>query len=119
MRSRVKADVSLAFKVHVRWVGSGAAYGDFMHTVEVRRASRRERVSKDRGNPLDTLNDFIEFYSRYKFRWEDLEIAQELNPVIEPVTEWDAAISAVNQVILDLRYYAISSGTLLNLDKSK
>ena len=39
-----------------------------------------------------------------------------LNPAIEPRTGRNAAISAVNQVILALRYYA--TGALLNLDKS-
>ena len=41
---------------------SGAAYGVFMQAVEARRVARRERVSRDRGNPLDTLNDFIAMF---------------------------------------------------------
>ena len=61
----------------------------FMQAVEARRAARRERVSRDKGNPLDALNDFIEFYSRCRFRRE------ELNTAIEPRTERNAAISSV------------------------
>ena len=60
-----------------------------MQAVKARRAARRERVSRDKGNPLDALNDFIEFYSRCRFRRE------ELNTAIESRTEQNAAISAV------------------------
>ena len=45
------------------------------------------------------------------------EIAQELNPAIEPRTERNAAVSAVNQVVLALRY-SDATGALLHLDKS-
>ena len=74
-----------SFELHVQSFRNGAAYGVFMQTVE----ARRERVFRDRGNPLDALNDSIEFYSRCRFRRE------ELNPAIEPHTERNAAISSV------------------------
>ena len=44
-----------------------------------------------------------------------LEIAQELNLTIGPRTWGNAELSAVNHVILALRYYA--TGTLSKLDK--
>lgn len=75
---------------------NGVAYGVFLQAVKTRRTARRERVS--RGKPLDTLNDFLEFYSRCRVRSEDY-----LNPAIKPGTERNAAISAVNQVVLALR----------------
>ena len=88
---------------------NGTAYGVFMQAAC--HAAWRERVFRDRGNPLDTLNDFIEFYSWYGFQLG----RQELNSAIEPHTERNAAISSVDPVVLALRYYATG---VLNLDKS-
>ena len=56
----------LYFEMHVPSFRNGWC-GVFMQAVEVRRAARRERVFRDRGNPLDTLYDFIELHSRYRF----------------------------------------------------
>ena len=72
-----------------------------MQTMEARHAGRRECVFRDRGNPLG-----IGFGEKKLFG-----IAQELSPGIEPGTGRNAAISAVNQLLLALRHYA--TGALL------
>lgn len=49
-----------------------------MQMVETRRAIRRERVFRDRTNPLDSLDD-LQLYSRYRFhRNEVLEMVQKI-----------------------------------------
>ena len=123
MGGRRKADVSLAFvflaarAIISQWCRVCA----FMQAVEARRAARRDRVFRDRGNPLDTLYDFIEFHSwcSYIFRREDyLELHNKSStlPLNLARGEMPQYRQCMNQVILALRYYA--TGTSLNLDKS-
>ena len=73
---------------------------------ESRRAIRRERVFRDRTNPLDSLDE-QQLYSRYRFRRNELlEMVQEIKPRIEHRTRRNMAISAENQFLIALRFYA-------------
>lgn len=64
-----------------------------MQMLETRRAIRRQRVFRDRKNPLDSL-DNLQLYSRYRFhRNELLEMVQEIRPQIEHRTKRNMAVS--------------------------
>ena len=84
---------------------------------------RRERIFRDRENPLDCLEDNA-LYVRYRFwRHELVEIVQELKPEIEHRTQRNHAVSSENQVLLALRFYATGAfqnliGDSLGLHKS-
>lgn len=51
-----------------------------MQMMESRHTIRRERVFRDRTNPLDSLDD-LQLYSQYRFRRNELlEMVQEIRP---------------------------------------
>ena len=78
----------------------------FLQMFETRRAIRRERVFRDRTNPFDSLED-TELYSRYRFRRNELlEMVHEIKPEIEHRTRRNEAVSAENQFLTALRFYA-------------
>ena len=63
-----------------------------------RRQFRRERVFRDRSNPLDTYND-QEMIKRYRFpRDTVLEIIDRVSPLVKRPTERSGAIPVSSQV---------------------
>ena len=78
----------------------------FLQMFDTRRAIRRERVFRDHTNPFDSLED-TELYSRYRFRRNELlEMVHEIKPEIEHRTRRNEAVSAENQFLTALRFYA-------------
>lgn len=76
------------------------------------RAIRKERVFRDRNNPLDIYND-QELVERLRFPRETiLMLASRLENAIHPPTERNHSIPAVLQVCVALRFYA--TGSFLN-----
>ena len=76
---------------------------------EYRRAMARERVFRDRTNPLDIFND-QKLYKRYRFsRKGCMFLIDLLSPELEPATQRSHAIPATIQVFTALRYYATGS----------
>ena len=60
-----------------------------MKLVELRRAIRKERVLRDRRNPIDVFDD-DEVYKRYRFTREGI---MQITDLVRPDTEHDAARS--------------------------
>ena len=76
---------------------------------ENRRAVARERVFRDRNNPLDIFND-VKMLKRYRFtRRGCMHLIDLLAPDIQPSTNRSHAIPASLQVFTALRYYATGS----------
>src|SRR5690349_4712711 len=76
-----------------------------------RRQIRRERIFRDRLNPLDSLND-LKLYNRYRFdRPSILWISDLLRPDLEHPTKRGQSLPVSMQVMMALRYYA--SGTFI------
>ena len=77
-----------------------------MQMMETRRAIRRERVFRDRTNPFDFLDD-LQLYTRYRFHCNELlEMVKEIRPQIEHRTRRNMAVSAENQFLTALPFYA-------------
>ncbi len=75
----------------------------------VRRALARERVFRDRENPMEMLND-EEIYERYRFdRGGIIFITNLIEDDIESPTERNHAIPPILQVFVALRFYACGS----------
>lgn len=91
--------------------------------LQYRRGLRRERVFRDRTNPLDIYND-IELYERFRLpRHRLLELIDELRPYLEHPTRRQNAISAEIQTLVGLRYLASGCfqnavGDLVNINRS-
>ncbi|KAL0147034.1 hypothetical protein M9458_057558, partial [Cirrhinus mrigala] len=78
----------LIYRLHDRW------------------AFRRERIKRDRTNPLDVFRD-RELIERFCFRRvELLELINELSPQLQHVTDRNGALSPILQVLISLRFYA-------------
>lgn len=76
------------------------------------RAIRKERVFRDRNNPIDLYND-QELVERLRFPRETiLMLVGKLEETIQPTTERNHSIPAVLQVCVALRFYA--TGSFLN-----
>ncbi|XP_067273706.1 putative nuclease HARBI1 isoform X2 [Pseudorasbora parva] len=76
----------------------------------VRRALRRERVFRDRQNPLDFPDTYL--YERYRFSAEGIcYICELLEPHIANVTRRSHALTVPQMVCIALRFFA--SGTYL------
>ena len=73
---------------------------------EIRRAVRRERIFRDRRNPLD-VDDGVELYERFRFRrLELLQLCDERRPIVDHPSPRNKALSCDMQVLIALRYYA-------------
>uniref|UniRef100_A0A914UQC5 Putative nuclease HARBI1 n=1 Tax=Plectus sambesii TaxID=2011161 RepID=A0A914UQC5_9BILA len=89
----------------------------------VRRALRRERVFRDRGNPLDVLDD-LQLYERFRLdRQGIMDITEMLDDVLRRATNRSQALAPSLQVLIALRFYAggafqITTGDTLKVSKS-
>ena len=80
--------------------------------MENRRAFRRERVFRDRKNPLDEYDD-VEMYKKYRFtRFGSLHIIDRVEAHLHHPTQRNHALPASLQVFIALRFYA--TGSLLD-----
>ncbi|KAL2085042.1 hypothetical protein ACEWY4_020560 [Coilia grayii] len=80
--------------------------------VLMERAVRRERVFRDRNNPLEVYND-DEIISRFRLTREAiLRLTDELEDVLGPTTARSHSIPALLQLCTALRFYA--TGSFLN-----
>ena len=76
---------------------------------EVQQALRRERIFRDRLNPLDAFDD-VDLYNRYRFDQESkMWNVDLLQAQIEHVTRRNHALSPTLQVLAALRFYATGS----------
>ena len=81
------------------------------YEAEAGRALRRERVFRDRSNPLAMYND-EELYKRYRFtRRGCMYLINLLQPLLEHPTQRSRAIPPALQVFVALAFFA--SGALL------
>ena len=77
-----------------------------IHRLYNERAFRRERIIRDRINPLDIYND-EELIERFRFCRRDLyELVDELSPDLEFVSDHNAALPPTLQLLIALRFYA-------------
>ena len=77
-----------------------------IHRVYNERAFRRERVIRDRSNPLDIYND-EELIERFRFCRRDLfELIEELSPDLQFVSDRNAALPPSLQLLIALRFFA-------------
>jgi hypothetical protein len=77
-----------------------------MELVELRRAIRKERVFRDRRNPIDVFDD-DELYKRYRFTREGImQITDLVRLDIEHDTARSHALVPCQQVLIALQYYA-------------
>ncbi|XP_038062959.1 putative nuclease HARBI1 [Patiria miniata] len=77
--------------------------------MENRRALRRERVFRDRKNPLDEYND-VEMYKKYRFtRFGCLHVINRIEAELHHPTQRNHALPASLQVFIALRFYATGS----------
>lgn len=84
-----------------------------MELVELRRQIRKERVFRDRRNPLDFFDD-DKVYERYRFTREGImHITDIVAPDIEHDTVRNHALLPYQQVLIALQYYA--TGTFHNV----
>jgi hypothetical protein len=74
--------------------------------LEVRRAMRRERIFRDRTNPLEIYDD-LELIERFRFdRGTILQITQLLQDDLESSNFRDKAIPPLIKVLISLRFFA-------------
>ena len=84
-----------------------------LHEHFQRRALRRERLFRDRANPLEVYDD-VELYERYRFRRGQLvDLVGLVDAQIKHPTNRNGALTSVQQVCLALRFF--SSGCFQNL----
>lgn len=83
-----------------------------IHRINNERALRRERIVRDRRNPLDIFTD-TELLERFRFdRASIFEIADVLAPQLQHATNHNDALSPTQQVLIALRFFA--SGAFQN-----
>jgi hypothetical protein len=74
--------------------------------LEVRRAMRRERIFRDRTNPLEIYDD-LELIERFRFdRGTILQITQLLQDDLESSNFRNKAIPPLIKVLISLRFFA-------------
>uniref|UniRef100_A0A8C6UN81 DDE Tnp4 domain-containing protein n=1 Tax=Neogobius melanostomus TaxID=47308 RepID=A0A8C6UN81_9GOBI len=87
------------------------------------RALRRERVLRDRSNPLEMYNE-SELLERFRFdRATIFEIVGALTPQLQHVTERNGTLSPSQQVLIALRFFASGSfqnslGDMVNVHRT-
>uniref|UniRef100_A0A8C6UX78 Putative nuclease HARBI1 n=1 Tax=Neogobius melanostomus TaxID=47308 RepID=A0A8C6UX78_9GOBI len=91
--------------------------------LNLKRALRRERVLRDRSNPLEMYNE-SELLERFRFdRATIFEIVGALTPQLQHVTERNGALSPSQQVLIALRFFASGSfqnslGDMVNVHRT-
>ena len=91
--------------------------------LEVRRAMRRERIFRDKTNPLEMYDD-LELIERFRFdRRTILQINQQLDDDLESSTFSNKAITAMIKVLISLKCFDSGSfqiiiGDTFNVDQS-
>ena len=77
-----------------------------VYRQQMERALRRERVLRDRTNPLDIYSEH-ELIERFRFGRNDIfELIEELSPHLQHTTDRNAALSPALQVLIALRFFA-------------
>ena len=77
-----------------------------LQLVEMRRALRRERVFRDRRNPLDHYDD-AELVKRYRFSREGIMTITDIVAAdVQHPTRRNYALLPYQQVLIALQYYA-------------
>jgi len=80
--------------------------GRLVHRFNNERALRRERVVRDRTNPLDIYSD-SELIERFRFGRQALfDLIEEISPQLQHGSDRNAALSPTLQVLIALRFYA-------------
>ena len=81
-----------------------------MQLVQIREGHnlRRERIFRDKTHPLDTYTD-EEIRCRYRLSREMIMNLHNMIADLEPHTQRNHAIPAINQIFCALRYYAMES----------
>ena len=78
-----------------------------LHEHFQRRALRRERLFRDRANPLEVYDD-VELYERYRFRRGQLvDLVGLVDAQIKHPTNRNGALTSVQQVCLALRFFFV------------
>ncbi len=91
--------------------------------VQYRRQFRRNRVIRDRTNPLDVYND-NEVFERYRFsRVRIFELEEDLRVDLEHQSQRNSALSPLFQLLVALRYYASGyfhnfAGDMINIHRT-
>ena len=84
-----------------------------LYLRDYRRGLRRERIFRDRTQPLDIYND-LEIYQRYRFtRLGCMHVIDRLQVHLEHPTNRSRALSPSSQVFIALRFYASGSKSAL------
>ena len=84
---------------------------------------QRERIFRDRTNPLEIYDD-VEHYAKFRFtRVHILSIVDDVREAIEYTTTRQGSLSALLQVFIALRFYATGCfqnlvGEMIGVDKS-
>ncbi|XP_065639405.1 putative nuclease HARBI1 [Hydra vulgaris] len=77
--------------------------------IAFERALRRERIFKDRNNPLDIYDD-ISLYKRFRFRKASIFYLTDLLRIdLEPKSNQTLIVAPILQVLCALRFYATGS----------
>lgn len=80
--------------------------GRLVYMFNNERALRRERVVRDRTNPLDIYSD-SELIERFRFGRQALfDLIEEISPQLQHGSDRNAALSPTLQVLIALRFYA-------------
>ena len=86
-------------------------------------ALRRERLIRDRNNPLEIYDD-VELVERFRFpRGALIDIIEEITPDIRHLSDRNGALSPAQQTLIALRFYANgafqnTAGDMINVHKS-
>ena len=91
--------------------------------LQYRRAMRRERLVRDRSNPLEVYDD-VEILERFRFRRMDIwQMTDMLQYDLEYDTNVNQALQPIQQVMIALRFYASGCyqnfvGDMINVQRS-
>jgi hypothetical protein len=101
----------------------GVSLSPWVMQFLARRNLRRNRVFRDRVNPLEDYND-VKLYKKFRFTRNDiLELTDMVRDAIRYGAERKGSLTPVLQVMLTLRFYATGTfqhtvGDLLGVDQS-
>lgn len=94
----------------------------YFHDFLVRRQINRERIFRDRENPLDFLSD-VELYERFRFDRQSIYFLTDLLKDELNSTNRNRSLLPTQQLLIALRYYAtgtfqIVCGDTVHVEKS-